>query len=161
MDKTLTTSNEDRTTATMRDNEIASLAREALDAFWQVIARHYPQARSGDLSIRRTIALQIAAENALVEWITNNVPIQPEDQCARQTEQPDLVKVGYRFKLGGAVGRFPNFMAPAGLTGTVKIVDENGLWAKMDQHIAGAEEWKNEIYWPTVEEFLGDSEPCL
>ena len=49
---------------------------EALDAFWAVIVNRYPQAVTGDLSPGATIALQMAAEDAVYEWIVSNVPKQ-------------------------------------------------------------------------------------
>ncbi len=49
----------------MTKSTIADLANEALDAFWQVIVRHNPQAKTGDLSPWTTINLTIAAENAI------------------------------------------------------------------------------------------------
>lgn len=51
----------------------ASLADEALDAFWQVIAGFFPHATAGDLSPDRMQALHQAAEAAVKEWIANNV----------------------------------------------------------------------------------------
>ena len=42
---------------------------EALDAFWEVIVKRYPQAKTGDLSPGATIALQLAAEDAVGEWV--------------------------------------------------------------------------------------------
>ena len=54
--------------------KFSSLANEALDAFWQVVVQHYPQAKTSDLSLGRSIALDIAAESAIAEWIDNNVP---------------------------------------------------------------------------------------
>ncbi len=48
----------------------------ALDAFWAVIVNRYPQAVTGDLSPGATIALQLAAEDAVYEWIVSNVPEQ-------------------------------------------------------------------------------------
>ena len=53
------------------------LAREALEAFWQVIARNFPDAKYGDLSPERTIRLHIAASTAISEWIRNNA--EPEE----------------------------------------------------------------------------------
>lgn len=47
---------------------------EALDAFWEVLVKRFPQAKTGDLSPLATIALQIAAEDAVCEWVNNNVP---------------------------------------------------------------------------------------
>jgi hypothetical protein len=52
------------------------LAHEALDAFWQVVVRHFPEAKSGDLSPERTIRLHIAASTAVREWICNNAKPQ-------------------------------------------------------------------------------------
>jgi hypothetical protein len=57
-----------------RKRLLRSAADEALDAFWEVIVQRYPQAETGDLSPWTTIQLQIAAENAIEEWIDNNVP---------------------------------------------------------------------------------------
>lgn len=51
-----------------------ALADEALDAFWQVIGQHFPHARSGDLSWDCLFALQNAAEQAIEQWVENNVP---------------------------------------------------------------------------------------
>lgn len=58
----------------MKPEQLRTLADEALDAFWQVIVRHYPQAKTGDLSPLLTIQLQVAAENAIDEWVWANVP---------------------------------------------------------------------------------------
>jgi hypothetical protein len=55
-------------------SDLTSLTEQALEAFWEVIVRHYPQARTGDLSPERTIALDLAAEAAIQEWVRNNVP---------------------------------------------------------------------------------------
>lgn len=64
---------------------------------------------------------------------------------------------GQRFKLIRPVDRFPDFLAPAGLTGTVTLT-EGMIAGKMDQHIAGAEYWDNEIWWDTADEFRADTE---
>ena len=53
------------------------LAHKALDAFWQVIVRHFPEAKFGDLSPERTIGLHYAASIAIREWIGNNA--EPQD----------------------------------------------------------------------------------
>jgi hypothetical protein len=53
---------------------IEELVQEADDAFWEVIVRHFPQARSGDLSPLATVQLTRAQEAAVAEWISNNVP---------------------------------------------------------------------------------------
>jgi len=57
-----------------RKRLLRSVTDEALDAFWQVIVQRFPQAESGDLSPWATITLSTAAENAIGEWIDNNVP---------------------------------------------------------------------------------------
>jgi hypothetical protein len=77
-----------------------------------------------------------------------------------QPTQQGAVAVGQRIRLTRAVDRFPDFLAPAGLTGIVTVADEHGVWAQMDQHIAGAGHWDNEIHWETKEDFAVDTEPC-
>lgn len=74
------------------------------------------------------------------------------------------VQIGYRFRLKRLVDRWPDFLAPEGLTGTVTIVDDEGIWGKMDQHIPGAEEWENQIHWyPPLhpDDFPDDTEALM
>ena len=52
--------------------DLTLLADEALEAFWSTLARHFPDATTGDLSPERTIGLQLAAEEAIKEWIESN-----------------------------------------------------------------------------------------
>jgi hypothetical protein len=52
------------------------LTEEALNAFWGVIVKRFPQSVSGDLSPAATISLHMAAQAAVKEWIMNNVPPQ-------------------------------------------------------------------------------------
>ena len=52
---------------------------EASEAFWDVIARHYPEAKYGDLSPERTIRQRVANVDAIEEWISNNVLPQVQD----------------------------------------------------------------------------------
>jgi len=54
-------------------SDVEALAAEALDAFWEVVARHFPRATTGDLSPERTLAMEQATEDAIGEWVTNNV----------------------------------------------------------------------------------------
>ncbi len=54
--------------------DLRTLAQEAEDAFWQVVVRHYPEAKTGDLSPLTALRLQQAAEAAIAEWIGENVP---------------------------------------------------------------------------------------
>ena len=50
------------------------LVQEGLDAFWDVIAQKFPEAKTGDLSPLTTLQLDQAAETAIHEWIESNVP---------------------------------------------------------------------------------------
>jgi len=58
----------------MTKPQLKALTELALDAFWQVIVEHYPEAQSGDLSPWASVQLDLAAESAVSEWISNNVP---------------------------------------------------------------------------------------
>lgn len=57
-----------------REDAVRVITDQAFDAFWQVIVKRFPQATTGDLSPWTTIRLQLAAEEAVAEWIGNNVP---------------------------------------------------------------------------------------
>ncbi len=70
------------------------------------------------------------------------------------------VHVGYKFILIRPIDRFPDFVAPPGLTGIVSALAED-VWAKMDQPVCGAEAWNNEVYWSSVAEFIADTRPLL
>jgi hypothetical protein len=43
-----------------------------------VVARHFPEARFGDLSPERTIRQRMSNVDAIEEWIRNNVPPRGE-----------------------------------------------------------------------------------
>ena len=58
----------------MSKHPYRQITEEALDAFWAVIVKRYPQAKTGDLSPLTTVALSMAAEDAVEEWVTCNVP---------------------------------------------------------------------------------------
>jgi hypothetical protein len=62
----------------MNSRELHKLVEDADHAFWHVIAERFPQARSGDLSPWATIKLHLAQEEAVKEWIANNVPTPPD-----------------------------------------------------------------------------------
>ena len=64
-----------------------ALADEALDAFWQVIGRRFPRARTGDLSWDCYFALQSSAEQAIGQWVENNVP-GAANLCGTQGDDP-------------------------------------------------------------------------
>jgi hypothetical protein len=59
--------------------KIEELTRSALDAFWDIIAKQFPHAKSGDLSPLATVQLDTAAENAVSEWIDNNARPAPTE----------------------------------------------------------------------------------
>ena len=73
-------------------------------------------------------------------------------------------KVGDRVTLRRDVERFPDFIAQAGMTGTVCTVEDGVegdslLAVRIDQPIAGAEGWKNEVHWHG--DYLADIEKDL
>ena len=73
----------------MTQTAIDTVTNDALDAFWQVVVRRFPEATDGDLSIDRTIALDIAAKEAVREWVSNNVPdTAATPLLAREEERP-------------------------------------------------------------------------
>lgn len=45
------------------------------------------------------------------------------------------------------VDRYPDFMAPKGATGVIVMMEPDFIRVKMDQTIAGAEPWDNEVHW--------------
>ena len=63
-----------------RSITIDQLADEALEAFWQVIVRCFPQVATGDLSIGSTLQLKRVAQEAIQEWIHTNLPATSDDR---------------------------------------------------------------------------------
>ena len=59
---------------------------DALNAFWEAVLQHYPQAETGDLSPWATVQLTLAAEIAIEEWVFNNVPTSETDTDNNQTK---------------------------------------------------------------------------
>ena len=55
--------------------------------------------------------------------------------------------VGQRVELTRDVDRFPDFIAPAGLTGRVVEITADTLRVLAAEQIHGAEQWGNEIIW--------------
>jgi hypothetical protein len=53
---------------------LESVTEKALDEFWSIIAREFPEATSGDLSVEATVNLENTAKRAIAVWISNNVP---------------------------------------------------------------------------------------
>lgn len=54
---------------------------------------------------------------------------------------------GDRVRLTRPVERFPHFIAPEGATGTVTEASAALILVHMDDTLAGAEEWDNQIAW--------------
>ena len=54
---------------------------------------------------------------------------------------------GTRVRLRRDVERYPHFIAEAGRTGTVTIVEPNLIAVRMDAPLPGAEAWDNEVHW--------------
>ncbi len=71
-------------------NKIEELTQNALDAFWNIVAKQYPQAKTGDMSPLTTAKLSTAAETAVVEWIENNTrPTLTEGPWFVDRQSPD------------------------------------------------------------------------
>lgn len=58
-----------------------------------------------------------------------------------------MIAEGSRVRLRNVVERYPHFIAPAGALGTVVTLDEEVLAVRLDEPLAGAEEWGNEVHW--------------
>jgi hypothetical protein len=54
--------------------KIQKLTEDALDVFWYFFAKHFPEAKYGDLSPLTTIRLTEAATSAVNEWVWAKVP---------------------------------------------------------------------------------------
>lgn len=124
------------------------LTEKALDAFWQTIVEQFPEAISGDLSPSATITLSLAAEEAVEEWIANNVTTQDCD-----------IAVGYRFRLFRLDGQDTEPSDHGELTGVVTAVDDEGVWARMDRPVAVADPGDHCIIWKTRYEFCRSTVP--
>jgi hypothetical protein len=66
----------------MTNVAIEVVIHDALTAFWEAVVRHYPQAVTGDLSPLATMQLSVSAENAIEEWIDNNVRSSDADTAS-------------------------------------------------------------------------------
>lgn len=55
--------------------DIEQLTSEALDAFWNVVVSRFPKPEFGDVSPESSIALSIAAEDSITEWVTVNAKV--------------------------------------------------------------------------------------
>jgi hypothetical protein len=74
---------------TLPKDELRELTNEALDAFWGAIVKRYPQATTGDLSPWPTMKLRMAAEDAIEEWIENNVFSAARVHAEAEVEEED------------------------------------------------------------------------
>lgn len=69
------------------------------------------------------------------------------------------VKVGDRVELARDVDRFDAFIAKEGLRGTISEISENCVSVLLDEPLAGAEEWDNNVIWGSsdqLDEFNDD-----
>jgi hypothetical protein len=64
-----------------------------------------------------------------------------------------LPPFGARFQLTEPVERFPHFLAPAGATGTIVEASEHVISLHMDEYLAGAEPWDNEVTWTEDDDY--------
>ena len=53
---------------------VCVVVQGAMEAYGEVLVKHFPEAKYGDQSPLTTFALLNALENAAAEWISNNVP---------------------------------------------------------------------------------------
>lgn len=80
------------------------------------------------------------------------------DHVRKMEERADnRPAVGAKVLFIDAVDRYPHFTVPAGATGTVTNSDDDYYAVKVDQPIAGAEEWDNEVIWSIGD----DEEPAM
>lgn len=56
-------------------------------------------------------------------------------------------RVGDRVRLLRPVERYPHFIAPEGATGVVAHVETYAIHVRLDEPLAGAETWDNEVHW--------------
>ena len=69
------------------------------------------------------------------------------------------VKVGDRVELARDVDRFDAFIAKEGLRGTISEISERCVSVRLDEPLAGAEEWDNNVIWGSsdqLDEFNDD-----
>ena len=61
----------------MDESRLSEALDTAEDLFWGCVGTNYPEARAGDLSPARAIALSTAMREAVVEWLEFNVDTPP------------------------------------------------------------------------------------
>lgn len=88
--------------------------------------------------------------------------IQEHNWCERWTNWRlwnSGYRVGKRVKLLRDVERFPQFIAKAGMTGTITetpLDDAYGWGVQMDDKLENCEEWGNQVLW--FDHYLADFE---
>lgn len=169
--------------------DLDALVRAADAAFWEVVVRHFPTAKSGDLSPLATVRLARAQEAAVSEWFANNVqcpdplaafPLtQMENKTTSQAHTPgpwrtDSIGTDRVWILDGE----GNYLAE------IVAKDECGFAAPTDQQEANARlmaaapefarllavlvgdlrdigDGQNEVYEEDVQKHLADAEALL
>lgn len=76
--------------------QIAKVTTEAEEAFWAVVAKGFPTARAGDMSPFTAMASRTAMQNAVREWVSNNVPEEgtPEGACPKDPDGQHFIGCG-------------------------------------------------------------------
>lgn len=54
-----------------------------------------------------------------------------------------MPKVGDRVIAKVGIDRYPQFMLPAGVEGTIEEISHGNIWIKMDDHYRVLDEWDN------------------
>lgn len=54
------------------DDRIDSVARDALDAFWSVVARSFPEINTGDLGPEKVKVMEDTARDVIRSWLATN-----------------------------------------------------------------------------------------
>jgi hypothetical protein len=67
----------------MDDNRINAALREGEDAFWEVVAARFPEAKTGDLAPDVAFALTRSMEQAIREWVSANVILKDDGETLK------------------------------------------------------------------------------
>jgi len=54
--------------------KISTASSKAQDAFWEVVAREFPEAKRGDFNPEQMTEFNEACEQAIYDWIRENHP---------------------------------------------------------------------------------------
>jgi len=126
-----------------------------------------------DLTARHALA---AMEDGLTPWPAEKIRTLYEgDGYGDFADDPDAFYVemdsstlrpvlgrpeeGTRVLLVEDVERYPHFIAPAGATGAVVESTDEVLCVRLDEPLAGAEEWDNEVMWTSEDEEKWENPP--